>query len=66
MRTIAEALAELGEKSQDSDVLTAHLRIALVRMIAQMIAGNSPEIPVFTLKSDLEQLLLASVLQANL
>ncbi len=65
MRTIAEALAEAGVKSQDPDALTAWVRIALARMIAQTIVGNQPEIPVITLNPDLEQLLLSSVMQAR-
>lgn len=65
MRTIAEALAAHGNKNQDMNVLTAVARIALARQIVQHIVGASDELPVITLKPDLEQLLLQSVQQAQ-
>lgn len=63
MRTIAETLAAVGEKSQDSVALTAATRIALNRVIVQSIYGERSELPVITLDSRLEQLLLMSVQQ---
>ena len=63
MRTIAETLAAAGEKSQDSVTLTAATRIALNRVIVQSIYGERSELPVITLDSRLEQLLLRSVQQ---
>ncbi|MFT4886127.1 MAG: flagellar biosynthesis protein FlhA [Pseudohongiellaceae bacterium] len=64
MRTIAETLAAAGEKSQDSVTLTAATRIALNRVIVQSIYGERSELPVITLDSKLEQLLLKSVQQS--
>jgi flagellar biosynthesis protein FlhA len=64
MRTIAETLAAAGEKSQDSVALTAATRIALNRVIVQSIYGERSELPVITLDSRLEQLLLKSVQQS--
>jgi len=64
MRTIAETLAAVGEKSQDSVALTAATRIALNRVIVQSIYGERSELPVITLDSRLEQLLLKSVQQS--
>ncbi len=64
MRTIAETLAAAGEKSQDSVTLTAATRIALNRVIVQSIYGERSELPVITLDSRLEQLLLKSVQQS--
>ena len=64
MRTIAETLAAAGEKSQDSVTLTAATRIALNRVIVQSIYGERSELPVITLDSRLEQLLLRSVQQS--
>ena len=61
MRTIAETLAAVGEKSQDSVALTAATRIALNRVIVQSIYGERSELPVITLDSRLEQLLLTCV-----
>lgn len=64
MRTIAETLAAGGAKSQDSVTLTASTRVALNRVIAQSIYGERAELPVITLDSELEQLLLKSVQQS--
>tara|TARA_B110000971_G_scaffold8175_1_gene7926 strand:+ start:1256 stop:3130 length:1875 start_codon:yes stop_codon:yes gene_type:complete len=61
MRTIAETLAAVGEKSQDSVALTAATRIALSYVIVQSIYDERSELPVITLDSRLEQLLLTCV-----
>lgn len=65
MRSIAEALAASGGKSQDPATLTSLARVALARQIAQSIVGAEPEIPVITLEPELEQLLLNTVQQAQ-
>lgn len=57
MRTIAETLAEHGSRSQEPDVLTAAVRVALGRSITQQINGMAHELPVITLDPALEQLL---------
>ncbi len=61
MRTIAEALAEQGARSQDPDVLTATVRIALGRLIVQQINGMQHELPVITLDPELERILHQSM-----
>jgi flagellar biosynthesis protein FlhA len=61
MRTIAEALAETGSRSQDPGALTAAVRIALGRSIVQHINGMSPEVQVITLDPALEQILQTSI-----
>ena len=65
IRTIAEALAELAPRSQDTDALTGAARISLSRLIVQTIYGVANELPVITLQPELEQLLLQSVSQAQ-
>ena len=65
MRTIAEALAANGDKSQDVATLIGFVRAALARQIVQNIVGAEPNIPVITLDPALEQLLLQSVQQAQ-
>jgi flagellar biosynthesis protein FlhA len=60
-RTIAEALAAHAAKSQNSDDLTAIVRLALGRTICQNLIGMTPEIRVMTLESEMEQLLLELV-----
>jgi len=57
IRTIAESLAEHGSRSQEPDVLTASVRVALGRSITQQINGMAVELPVITLDPTLEQLL---------
>lgn len=57
IRTIVQTLAEYSGKSQEPDVLTAAVRIALKRLIVQEINGIEPELPVITLIPELEQIL---------
>ncbi|USD59249.1 flagellar biosynthesis protein FlhA [Vibrio sp. SCSIO 43140] len=57
VRTIVQTLAEYSGKSQEPDVLTAAVRIALKRLIVQEINGIEPELPVITLIPELEQIL---------
>lgn len=61
LRTIVQTLLEYGTKSNDTEVLTAAVRIALKRMIVQEISGPELEIPVITLASELEQMLHQSM-----
>lgn len=61
LRTIVQTLLEYGPKSNDTEVLTAAVRIALKRMIVQEISGPEPEIPVITLAPELEQMLHQSM-----
>ncbi len=57
IRKIAEILAEHGAKSQDPDVLSAAVRVALGRSIVQSVAGTGPELSVLTLDPELERIL---------
>jgi len=57
VRTIAESLAETALKSQDSDTLTAGVRMALSRTIYQQINGLEEELEVLSLDPTLEQML---------
>lgn len=65
MRTIAEAIAAEGGKSQDTDTLISIARRALSRQIVQSIVAQEHEIPVITLEAGLEQLLLKTMRQAQ-
>ncbi len=65
LRTICETLADVAQRSQDVDVLTAQVRVSLSRLIVQGVAGDESEIPVITLAPELEQILLQSVQQAK-
>ncbi len=65
MRTISEAIAAEGGKSQDTDALISIARRALSRQIVQSIVAQEHEIPVITLEAGLEQLLLKTMRQAQ-
>ncbi|WP_341326111.1 flagellar biosynthesis protein FlhA [Methylotuvimicrobium sp. KM2] len=65
IRTIAETLAEFGVKSQDPDILTSAVRVALGRSIVHEISGIQQELPVITLDSELERLLHKSLQTAG-
>ncbi len=65
IRTIAETLAEFGVKSQDPDILTSAVRVALGRSIIHEISGIQQELPVITLDSELERLLHKSLQTAG-
>ncbi len=65
IRTIAESLVENAQKTQDAGQLTANVRIALSRLITETAAEGEAELPVITLESDLEQILIKSVQQAR-
>ncbi len=58
IRTIAEALAGQTPNGQNSDDLTAAVRIALSRTICQNLIGMKGEIKVIVLDAKMEQLLL--------
>lgn len=64
MRTIIETLAENANQTQDSNELTALVRIALGRAIVQQIFPAASELAVMTLDSRLERLLMQA-LQAS-
>ncbi|MFK8027928.1 MAG: flagellar biosynthesis protein FlhA [Gammaproteobacteria bacterium] len=61
IRTISETLLDAANTSQDADVLTSTVRVALRRMIVQGINGMRSELSVFTIDTKLEQLLQKSV-----
>ncbi len=61
LRAIVEALAENAARGNDPQTLLAQVRIALGRQIVQDVAGFADELPVITLESELEQLLVNSV-----
>ena len=63
-RTIAQTLVETSKFTSDISQMTAAVRIALSRSIVQSICGPSTDLPVITLESKLEQVLLQSVQQA--
>ncbi|KRG79005.1 flagellar biosynthesis protein FlhA [Stenotrophomonas ginsengisoli] len=61
LRKIVESLVENAPHTQDPALLTAAVRTALGRFIVQEIAGNTPELPVYTLNPQLERVLQDSM-----
>jgi len=66
LRGIAEALAEVGGKSQDPVTLAGHVRVALGRQIVQEIIGMQDELAAFTLVPQLERALQDSLASGSL
>lgn len=61
VRTLVESLAEAASRSKDVDYLVTQVRLALAPMITQKITPLTEEMPIITLKPELEQLLLGSI-----
>lgn len=57
IRTIVETLAEIAPKSKDTEFLISQVRISISKLITQKISGLNEELPIITLKPELEQLL---------
>lgn len=64
IRTIVAALAEAAVRSKDIDHLIAQVRVSLSRLITQKLSGLNEELPIITLKPELEQL-LQNTIQSN-
>ncbi len=56
-RTIVETLAEHAQRSKETEYLISQVRVSLSRLITQKISGLNQELPIITLKPELEQLL---------
>ena len=61
VRTVIETLVENAGKTEDANVLTAAVRIAMGRLIVERISGPQQDVPVITLDPSLEQLLQQSM-----
>ena len=61
LRSILEALAEHGARTQDVDELTSAVRVALGRAIIHDIYGAAQELQVIALEPGLEQILMQAV-----
>ncbi|WP_319240761.1 flagellar biosynthesis protein FlhA [uncultured Propionivibrio sp.] len=57
MRTIIETLAEVAVRSQDPELLTAQVRVALGRSIVQQLYPSGSEMQVMSLDPQLERVL---------
>jgi flagellar biosynthesis protein FlhA len=65
MRTILETLSDFAPKTQNPDDLTAQVRLAMSRTIAQDLYPAGQPMQVMTLDPQLERLLLQSVAAAG-
>jgi len=66
IRSIAEAIANSGVRSQDTAALVSAVRAGLSRAIVQSIVGTESQLPVITLEPKLEQILLNSIQKAGM
>ncbi|OOX31014.1 flagellar biosynthesis protein FlhA [Vibrio parahaemolyticus] len=65
IRTIANTMLESSENTRDPILLAADVRCALKRTLVNLIAGQKPELNVYALSDELEQMLLTSLQQAQ-
>ncbi|CAI2324534.1 flagellar biosynthesis protein FlhA [Vibrio parahaemolyticus] len=65
IRTIANTMLESSENTKDPILLAADARCALKRTLVNLIAGQKPELNVYALSDELEQMLLTSLQQAQ-
>ena len=65
LRSILESLAEHGEKIKGPEMLTELARQSLYRTITESIKGGQGDIPLFTLDSNLDQLLSEGIVQTE-
>ncbi|WP_229603516.1 flagellar biosynthesis protein FlhA [Vibrio parahaemolyticus] len=65
IRTIANTMLEPSENTKDPILLAADVRCALKRTLVNLIAGQKPELNVYALSDELEQMLLTSLQQAQ-
>ncbi len=63
--TIANSLVESAELSKDPILLAADIRCALRRNILTALVGTTPDIPAVTLSTELENMLLGALSQAQ-
>ncbi|MDL2015270.1 flagellar biosynthesis protein FlhA [Vibrio parahaemolyticus] len=65
IRTITNTMLESSENTKDPILLAADVRCALKRTLVNLIAGQKPELNVYALSDELEQMLLTSLQQAQ-
>ncbi|HCG6981146.1 TPA: flagellar biosynthesis protein FlhA [Vibrio parahaemolyticus] len=65
IRIIANTMLESSENTKDPILLAADVRCALKRTLVNLIAGQKPELNVYALSDELEQMLLTSLQQAQ-
>ncbi len=65
IRTIANTMLESTERSKDPILIAADVRCALRRTLVNLIAGQRDELNVYALADQLEQMLMASLQQAQ-
>jgi len=65
LRTILEALGELGVHTKDPLALTEHARAALYRTITESIKSIKGDIPLFTLDRHIEESIAGGIIPAE-
>lgn len=65
IRTVVETLAESAPKSKDVEYLIGQVRVALSKLIIQKMSGLNEELPIITIKPELESLLQSAMQNAT-
>lgn len=65
IRTVVETLAEAAPKSKDTEYLIGQVRVALSKLIIQKMSRLNEELPIITIKPELESLLQSAMQNAT-
>jgi flagellar biosynthesis protein FlhA len=65
LKTILEALAELGPYQKDANLLTEHVRAALSRTITKKLVGFDGNLTLLTLDKNVEESIAAGIIQTD-
>lgn len=65
IRTIANTMLDSAENTKDPILIAADVRCSLKRTLINLLNGDKKEVNVYTLSSELEQMLLTSLQQAQ-
>lgn len=65
LKTILEALAEMGPYQKDANMLTEHVRAALSRTITKKLVGFDGNLTLLTLDKNVEESIAAGIIQTD-
>jgi flagellar biosynthesis protein FlhA len=65
LKTILEALAEMGPYQKDANLLTEHVRAALSRTITKKLVGFDGNLTLLTLDKNVEESIAAGIIQTE-
>ena len=65
LRTILEALADMGAQQKDPAILTEHVRTALARTITRKLVNPDGQLNLLTLDRNIEETVAAGIIQTD-